>query len=143
MLNINPEDVLKNERWLDIIEIQNTLEGISHIVMAAPTGYKDREDLVHFSLFLNTQDDLPADIARNVMEKFAFDNQISDIDHITHDLADIAFAVTNKETPMPIHIEEKDEGTTTTQMYLIDFTGRSPLFEEAAKGMTGWSYIKA
>jgi len=143
MLNINPEDILKNERWLDIIEIQNTLDGISHIVMAAPTGYKDNDELIHFSLFLNTQDDLPADIARNILEKFAFDNQISDIDNVTSDLADVAFAMTNKETPMPISIEEKDEGTTTVTMYLIDFTGISPLFKQAAEGMTGWSYISS
>lgn len=145
MLNINPEDILKNEKWLDVIEIKNTLEGVSHIVMAAPTGFKEKEkeDIIHFSLFLNTEDDLPSDIARNILEKFAFENQISDIDNVTSDLADVAFAMTNKETPMPINIEEKDEGTTTVVMYLIDFTGRSPLFKQAAEGMTGWSYVRA
>lgn len=141
MLNINPEDVLKNEKWLDIIEIKSTLEGVSHIVMAAPTNFEGKSETIHISLFLNTPDSLPPEIAGNVLEKFAFEYKITDIADVHNAQIDAGFAQTHQELPMPIPLEDT-EGVSHVRMYLIDFTGKSELFPQAHAGMTGWSYIK-
>ena len=141
MLNINPEEILKNEKWLDIIEIKSALEGVSFIVMAAPTNFEGKSERVHFSLFLNTQDNLPSDIAHNVLEKFAFEHKISDIADVRNGQVETGFAQTHQEMPMPIPLEDSAE-TSSIPMYLIDFTGKSDLFPQATEGMTGWSYVK-
>jgi hypothetical protein len=140
-VNINPEDVLKNEKWLDIIEINTLLDGISHIIMAAPTVFEGKSERIHFALFLNTQDDLPAEIARNILEKFAFEHQITEIREFQSSPVPTGFAQTHQETPMPIPLEDSTEAVGVT-MYLISFTGKSPLFAQAHEGLTGWSYVR-
>ena len=141
MLNINPDEILKNEKWLDIIEIKSALEGISYIVMAAPTNFEGKSERIHFSLFLNTQDNLPSDIARNILEKFAFEHKISNITDVRNGQVATGFAQTHQEMPMPIPLEDATE-TSSVPMFLIDFTGNSELFPQASDGMTGWSYVK-
>jgi len=140
-LKIKPEDILQNERWLDNIELKSNLEGVEYIIMAAPADYEKESDLTHFTLFLNTDDNLPDDVIDMVINKFTSDNKIKNIIKNFCGVIKVAFAVTNQETPMPVALKENMDAP-FLPMYVIDFRGTSPLFEKTKDGFTGWSYIK-
>jgi len=141
-LKINPEDILKNERWLDIIELKSNLENVEYIIMAAPVDFEKNSHLTHFTLFLNTDDNLPDDIVDMVLKKFADSHKIKDIEKTYNGISKVAFALTEQETPMPI-LSTNDIDAPFLPMYVIDFTGVSSQYKKTADGYTGWSYIKS
>lgn len=139
-MKINPQHILKNKRWLDIIELRTNLDGVEYIIMASPAEDQKNRNLTHFTLFLNTKDNLPESIAELILNKFIKDHEIKNAKKIYTGLSKVAFAITEQETPMPI-IAANNEAN-SINMFVIEFTGASDTYKKTADGYTGWSYIK-
>ena len=139
-MQFDPEKILKNERWLDPIEIKENLKGIQYIIMATPSE-NESDPTIRFTLFLNTRDAVPDTIVAQVVEKFATDNGIDGAAILEHGLLDVAFSLTGRETPMPLALYEKVDAASAV-MHVVEFTGTSRNFKESKEGLTGWSYVR-
>ena len=60
---------IATEKYLDIIEIQAHLKNVEYIIMAAPSPEKFLKNPIHFTIFLNTSDDIPRDIQEQIFNK--------------------------------------------------------------------------
>lgn len=139
-MKINPQHILKNKRWLDAIELRTNLDGVEYIIMVSPAEDEKSSNLTHFTLFLNTKDDLPESIAELILNKFIKDHEIKNAKKIYTGLSKIAFAITEQETPMPIIAGDNEADS--INMFVIEFTGTSNTYKKTANGYTGWSYIR-
>jgi len=128
--------------YLSKSEIQDHLQNVEYIIMAAPSLLSAPKLPLHFSIFLNTSDVLPEEIKKLLLEKFCQEYGITQTSHVLSNLERIAFALTPQETPMPRHIIDDAEANTIpwTLMHIIDFLGESEEFQEAKDGLSGWSY---
>jgi len=134
---------LKTQRYLEVDEIKTHLEGVEYIIMAAPSAHADAKAPIHFTFFLNTADEIPHDIQEQIFMKFCKQFKISQVHNAMSALQEIGFAVTNQETPMPMHLfkEEDQKNIPHTTMHIIDFEGNSPDFEQVTiHSQTGWTY---
>ncbi len=139
-MQIDPEKILKNERWLDIIEIRENLKGVQYIIMATPPE-DETNPRIHFTLFLNTQEAIPEAVVPQIIAKFAQDHAVNSTQLDTHGLLDVAFSLTGRETPMPVALYEPIEADAAI-MYVVEFSGVAPGFKESKEGLTGWSYVR-
>ena len=123
-------------------EIISHLEGVEYIIMAAPNTQDMPQAPIHFTIFLNTSDTIPKDIQEKIIEKFAKDYKISGITHLFSQLDDVAFAITEQETPMPMHLYTPDDKKSlpSVKLHVIDFLADAEDFKEPKQGQTGWSY---
>lgn len=133
---------LKAEYYLTPAEIKAHLDGVEYIIMAAPTTRDNPRTPIHFTIFLNTTDELPADIQNAVLEKFAEQYKISNVTDLFSQIDAVAFAKTNLDSIMPMHLFKDDDKKTLDHgfMHVIDFEADSDDFNEAKTGSTGWSY---
>ena len=137
------KDLLKTEKWLSKAEIDKNLENVEYIVMAAPTMEDDASTPIHFTIYLNTQDALPDDIAEQVFNKFAHEYEITKVTKMFNGLGKVAFSLNDRDTAMPVYImDQQFEGELdSTQMHLFDFEGNAKGFKECkTQGKTGWTY---
>ena len=139
MAEIKP---LSINTYLSHREIQELLENVDFIVMASPSLQSEPDPSLHFTFILNTADLIPDPIKEQLLEKFCFDYNITDMKHVLNNRERIAFAMTSQETPMPRHIIDDAEANTIpwTLLHIIDFLGESKDFQEAKDGLSGWSY---
>lgn len=135
-------EALKTQRYFDKAEIAAHLEGVEYIIMAAPSTRQDAQAPIHITIFLNTTDDLPPQIQQAVLEKFAAQYKLFNISDIFSQIDAVAFAVTDQDTPMPMHLfkDEDKKNLPHGLMHIIDFEADSEDFKEAKSGSTGWSY---
>ena len=135
-------EALKTQRYFDKAEIAAHLEGVEYIIMAAPTTRDNALAPIHFTIFLNTAESLPAEIQQAVLEKFAKQYKLFNISDVFSQVDAVAFAVTNQETPMPMHLYKESDKKELPHgfMHIIDFEADSEDFKEAKTGSTGWSY---
>ncbi len=133
---------LNIKSYLSKSEINDHLKNVEYIIMAAPSMMAAPELPLHFTLFLNTQENIPEEIKPQLLEKFCQEHHITQTSHLLSNLERIAFAITAQETPMPRHIIDDAEANTIpwTLMHIIDFLGDSEEFKEAKDGLSGWSY---
>ncbi|WP_345987380.1 hypothetical protein WCX18_09660 [Sulfurimonas sp. HSL1-2] len=134
---------LKTEQYLNPAEITAHLEGVEYIVMAAPAVRDTAKAPIHFTLFLNTADNLPADIQQAVLDKFADQYGFRNIADLFSQPDRVAFAVTTQETPMPLHLFKPEDKMRlpSTVMFVMDFEADSDNFPEVKeKQLTGWTY---
>jgi len=133
---------LKIHTYLSKNEIQDHLQNVEYIIMAAPSLLTAPKLPLHFSIFLNTTDKIPEEIKEKLLEKFCQEYSITATSHVLSSLERIAFAQTPQDTPMPRHIIDDAEANTIpwTLMHIIDFLGESEEFQEAKDGLSGWSY---
>lgn len=133
---------LQAENYLNPAEIESHLEGVEYIIMAAPTTRDNPNTPIHFTIFLNTSDELPVDVQHAILDKFADQYKITNIYDIFSQLDAVAFAETNLDSVMPMHLfkAEDKENLEHTMMHIIDFEGNSADFGEVKAGSTGWSY---
>lgn len=142
-MQVEKYEALHTKRHLDPIEINQHLENVEYIIMAAPAPDVFKDSPIHFTLFLNTQDVLPQEIQEAIFEKFCADYNISSTAEVLSALQPVAFAQTTVESAMPmLLVDPKDRSSIPhTLMHVIDFLGDSPDFEETKiKQLTGWSY---
>ena len=137
------KDLLKTEKWLSKEEIDQNLENVEYIVMAAPSMEQDNTTPIHFTIYLNTQDVLPEEIAEQVFNKFAREYKITKISNMFNGLGKVAFSLNDRDTAMPVFIMDQqfEEELDSTDMHLFDFEGNAKGFNECkTQGKTGWTY---
>lgn len=132
---------LKINGYLSYGEIETLLEGVEYIMMASPSLIKEALPL-HFTIILNTSDDIPEEIKPLILEKFCTEHSITATSHVLSNLERVAFAMTPQETPMPRHLIDDAEARMIPWklLHIIDFLGDSEGFKEAKEGLSGWSY---
>lgn len=134
---------IKTNKYLEVDEIQKHLENVEYIMMAAPAPEHFKETPIHFTIFLNTPEQLPEEIKGAVLAKFLEENGINNPIEVMSQLMPVGFAISTQETPMPMLLvkQEDQRSIPYAVMHTIDFLADSEHFEEAKeKSLTGWSY---
>lgn len=135
---------IRADKYLDTFEIKQHLENVEYIIMATPSPEKYKATPLHFTIFLNTPEELPKEVKQAVLEKFCSDYKISNPAEVLSQLMPVGFAISNaQDTPMPMLLMKQQERSTVphTPMHVIDFLADSDEFQEAkVKNLTGWSY---
>ena len=134
---------IKTTKYLTPQEIQKLLEKVEYIILATPSPDHFTQAPIHFTIFLNTHEELPEEIKEAVLQKFLEENGIQNPIHVMSQLAPVGFAITEQETPMPmLLIQPQDiQAIPHTMLHVIDFLADSNNFEEVKKdSLTGWSY---
>lgn len=137
---------INTDKYLETSEIQEHLKNVEYIIMAsdAPKHFKDTP--IHFTIFLNTKDNLPKDIQEAVLDKFLDDNSISKPTELMSQIMPVGFGISTQETPMPLLLVKPEDQRSIphTPMFVMDFLADSENFNEAKyDALTGWSYSYA
>lgn len=136
-------EAIKTNRYLNELEIEKNLENVEYILMATPAPEQFKNSPIHFSIFLNTKENLPKEIQTAVFEKFLQENSIKNPQEVMSQLMPVGFGESLQDTPMPmLLIRPEDQRTIpNTIMFVIDFLADSDNFAEAKiDNLTGWSY---
>jgi len=131
------------DKYFDTIEIQNHLKNVEYIVMAAPAPNQFTDTPIHFTIFLNTSDELSQDVKEAVLDKFLEENGIKNPKELLSQLMPVGFSMSQQETPMPLLlIKREDQGSIPYKlMHVMDFLADSNNFFEAKQEkLTGWTY---
>ncbi|MBE0514574.1 hypothetical protein [Sulfurimonas sp.] len=134
---------IRTTRYLDIDEIDEHLKNVEYIMMAASSPEHFKEAPIHFTIFLNTSDNLPKDIQDAVLDKFLEENGIRNPIEVMSRIMPVGFSEGSHETLMPLLLIKKEDVTTVAHvpMFVFDFLADSDNFYEAKeKSLTGWSY---
>lgn len=134
---------IATEKYLDVIEIHSHLKNVEYIIMAkdAPSTFK--ETPIHFSIFLNTSDDIPKDVQKEIFDKFLENEQITSPAEIMIRIMPVGFSKGAQDTPMPLLIVKQEDMSSipNTPMLVMDFLADSDNFYEAKiEKLTGWTY---
>jgi hypothetical protein len=108
---------------------------------AAPDAFKDTP--IHFTIFLNTSDDIPQDIQKDIFDKFLKNEGIYKPAEIMIRIMPVGFSKGAQDTPMPLLIVRKEDMSAipNTPMLVMDFLADSDNFYEAkVEKLTGWTY---
>lgn len=136
-------EAIKTLRYLSIDEIQKHLKSFEYIIMATPAPDYFKDAPIHFTLFLNTSDDLPKDIQKAVFDKFLDENSIRNPIEVMSQIMPVGFSEGSHDTFMPLLLvkEEDIKNIPSMPMLVMDFLADSDNFNEAKeKSLTGWSY---
>ncbi len=134
---------INTDTYLEPEEIQKHLENVEYIIMATPAPSHFKDTPIHFTIFLNTQDEFPQDIKNAILDKFCDENSITNPTEVMSQLMPVGFGKSVQDTPMPILLvkPEDQKSIPYVVMHVIDFLGDSDKFYEAKQeGLTGWSY---
>lgn len=136
-------EAIKTLKYLSIDEIKKNLDGVEYIIMAAPAPDNFKETPIHFTVFLNTSDDLLKDIQEAILDKFLYQEEIKNPTEIMSQLMPVGFSQGVQDTFMPMLLINQSDimSIPNTPMFVIDFLADSNNFKEAKeKSLTGWSY---
>jgi hypothetical protein len=137
-------NAIKTDKYLTKDEIQEHLKNVEYIIMAAPAPDHFKETPIHFTLFLNTDEQLPQDVQDAVLEKFLQENKIGKPAELMSQLMPIGFAQSSgHDTPMPMLLVKPEDQKSIPYgvMHVMDFLADSDEFKEAKENnLTGWSY---
>ena len=134
---------IKTDTYFDPIEIKNHLENVEYIIMATPAPLKFTETPIQFTIFLNTDDNLPEDIQKDVLNKFLLENKINNPTKLMSQLMPVGFSSSAQDTPMPLLlVDPKDQRSIPyAVMFVMDFLADSTEFSETKEhSLTGWTY---
>ena len=134
---------IATEKYLDIIEINNHLKNVEYIIMAAPAPDAFKNTPIHFTIFLNTSDDIPQEIQQEIFNKFLQNEGIADPTEIMIRVMPVGFSKGAQETPMPLLIVRQQDMNDIphTPMLVMDFLADSDNFNEAKnESLVGWTY---
>jgi len=135
---------IKTEQYLNQEEIKKHLKNIEYIIMAAPAPEHFKETPIHFTIFLNTDENLPKDIQEAILEKFLQEQKIEKPAELMSQLMPVGFAISQaQDTPMPMLLVKPEDQRTIPYavMHVMDFLADSQAFDKAKKEhLTGWSY---
>ncbi len=132
------------DTYLEHNEIEKLLEKVEYIILAtpAPTHF-EKETPIQFTIFLNTQEELPEGIKEQVFQKFLEDNEIFNPKEVMSQLMPVGFGKSQQETPMPLLLikPEDQRSIPSIPMHVIDFLADAKGFSEVKNDkLTGWSY---
>lgn len=111
--------------------------------MAAPAPEHFKDNPIHFTIFLNTQDKLPQDVKDSILDKFLDDNKIENPIEVMSQIMPVGFSMSAQDTPMPLLLvkPEDQKSIPYAVMHVMDFLADSDNFYEAkTEKLTGWSY---
>jgi hypothetical protein len=131
------------DTYLDANEIIDHLKNVEYIIMASDAPKHFKETPIHFSIFLNTSENLPKEIQGTVLDKFLSEQGITKPTELMSQLMPVGFGKSLQDTPMPLLlIKPQDQRSIpNTVMFVMDFLGDSENFNEAKyDSLTGWSY---
>jgi hypothetical protein len=135
---------IKTEKYLSQDEIQKHLANVEYIIMAAPAPEHFKDTPIHFTIFLNTAQQIPQDIQAAILEKFREEHGIKEPAELMSQLMPVGFAISHaQDTPMPMLLvkPEDQRSIPNVPMHVMDFLADSDNFDEAKKkSLTGWSY---
>jgi len=134
---------IKTTRYLNKSEIKEHLKNVEYVIMAAPSPEHFKEAPIHFTIFLNTSDNLPKDIQDAVFDKFLDENGIKNPIEVLSQVMPVGFSEGSHETLMPLLLIKKEDmvNIPSVPMFVFDFLADSENFFEAKnKSLTGWSY---
>lgn len=134
---------ITTDKYFDAKEIQEHLKNVEYILMAsdAPKHFKDTP--IHFTIFLNTDEDLPKDIQEAVLNKFLEDNSIGKPAELMSQLMPVGFSMSQQDTAMPLLLVKPEDQRSIPYavMFVMDFLADSENFNEAKhEALTGWTY---
>lgn len=130
--------------YLEYDEIQKHLDGVSYIIMATPAPEQFKETPIHFTLFLNTQTNLPKEVQEAVFEKFLNENMIRNPKEVMSQIMPVGFSKGTHETHMPLLLVKHEDMQSIPHIpiFVMDFLADSDNFIEAkTNNLTGWSYV--
>jgi hypothetical protein len=136
-------NAIKTNKYFDPIEISKHLEDVEYILMAAPAPDHFKETPIHFTIFLNTSDELPKEIQNAILEKFLEEHKIGKPVELMSQIMPVGFAQSSQETAMPMLLVKPEDQRSIPYaiMHVMDFLADSNNFSEAKeKSLTGWSY---
>ena len=135
---------IKTEKYLSKDEIEKHLQNVEYIIMAAPAPDHFKDTPIHFTIFLNTAEQIPKDIQEAILDKFRAEHGIKEPAELMSQLMPVGFAISNaQDTPMPMLLvkPEDQRSIPNVPMHVMDFLADSDNFDEAKKdSLTGWSY---
>jgi hypothetical protein len=134
---------IKTDTYLEPKEIQEHLSHVEYIIMATPAPRHFKDTPIHFTIFLNTQDEFSQDIKDAILDKFCNENSIINPSEVMSQLMPVGFGKSQQETPMPMLLVKPEDQRSIPYavMHVIDFLADSDNFFEAKdEGLTGWSY---
>jgi hypothetical protein len=135
---------IKTERYLSKEDIQKHLKNVEYIIMAAPAPEHFKDTPIHFTIFLNTDENIPKDIQKAILDKFRDEHKIGEPAELMSQIMPVGFAISNaQDTPMPMLLVKPEDQRTIpyAPMHVMDFLADSDAFSEAKeKNLTGWSY---
>ncbi|MDD5372079.1 MAG: hypothetical protein PHO62_01495 [Sulfurimonas sp.] len=134
---------IKTLRYLSVSEIEEHLNGVEYIIMAAPAPDNFKETPIHFTIFLNTSDNLPNDIQKAIFDKFLYEEGIKNPIEVMSQIMPVGFSEGVQETLMPMLLVKQEDmrSIPNAPMFVIDFLADSNNFSEAKdKSLTGWTY---
>ena len=131
------------DKYFEIDQIKKHLENVEYIIMAAPAPSHFKDTPIHFTIFLNTQDQFPQDIKDAILDKFMDENKIKNPIEVMSQLMPVGFSMSQQDTPMPLLlVKQEDQRSIPYEvMHVIDFLADSENFFEAkSEKLMGWSY---
>ena len=134
---------IQTDTYLDPIEINKNLQNVEYIMMAAPAPSKFTQTPIHFTIFLNTKEQLPQEIKEAVLDKFLADNEIENPQEVMSQLMPVGLGMSKQDTPMPLLLIKPEDQMSipNVTMHVIDFLADSKNFNEAKlNSLTGWTY---
>ena len=135
--------VIKTIEYLSVDEIKKQLLDVEYVIMATPSPEYFGDSPIHFTIFLNTSDALPKDIAESVLDKFLKENSITSPKELMSQVMPVGFSKGLQDTPMPMLLIKPQDVSSVPNiaMYVMDFLADSTNFDEAKfKKLTGWTY---
>jgi hypothetical protein len=136
-------NAINTDTYFDPIEISKHLENVEYILMAAPAPTHFKETPIHFTIFLNTSEELPQDVQTAILDKFLDENKIGKPKELMSQLMPVGFSQSAQDTPMPLLLvkSEDQKSIPYAVMHVMDFLADSDNFYEAkTESLTGWSY---
>lgn len=136
-------NAIKTDTYFDPIEISKLLENVEYILMAAPAPTHFKETPIHFTIFLNTSDELPKEVQTAILNKFLLENKIQNPIELMSQIMPVGFSQSLQDTPMPLLLVKPEDQRSIpyTVMLVMDFLADSDNFSEAKdNSLTGWSY---
>lgn len=134
---------IATEKYLDVIEIHSYLQKVEYIIMVASAPDAFPNTPIHFSIFLNTSDDIPQEIQKDIFDKFLKNEGIVNPAEIMIRVMPVGFSKGAQDTPMPLLIVRQEDmnAIPNTPMLVMDFLADSDNFYEAkVEKLTGWTY---
>lgn len=134
---------IATEKYLDVIEIYSHLQNVEYIIMAASAPDAFKETPIHFTIFLNTSDNIPQEIQQEIFSKFLENEGIVNPAEIMIRVMPVGFSKGAQDTPMPLLIVKQQDmnAIPNVPMLVMDFLADSDNFNEAKiEKLTGWSY---
>ena len=134
---------INTDKYFDPIEISKHLENVEYIVMAAAAPSHFKETPIHFTIFLNTSENLPKDVQDAVLDKFLKELEIRNPAELMSQVMPVGFSMSAQDTPMPLLLVKREDQASIPHapMFVMDFLADSDKFFEAKEHkLTGWSY---